>query len=63
MNRGDALQWGFELDTDGKQWNVTVHGSQRPDYTFESYEAFKDWLDEEWEGLQIARMARGGARG
>lgn len=63
MTRGESLQWGIEIDTDGKQVFVTVHGSQRPDHTFESYEAFKDWLDEEWQGLQIARLARGGARG
>lgn len=62
MNRGDALQFGFELDTDGRQWNVTVNGSQRPDFTFGDIEAFIEWLREENEGLLIARLARGGAR-
>lgn len=63
MNRGDSLQWGIEIDTDGQLWNVTVAGSQRPDFTFGSIEAFIEWLREENEGLLIARLAKGGARG
>lgn len=58
MNRGDALQFGFELDTDGRQWNVTVHGSTRPDFTFGDIEAFIEWLRDENDGLLISRMAR-----
>lgn len=62
MNRGEALQFGFELDTDGRQWNVTVHGSRRPDFTFPGIEEFIEWLREENEGVQIARMAKKGLR-
>lgn len=59
MNRGEALQWGIELDCDGSNFFVTVHGSKRPDFRFPDIEAFIDWLREENEGLQIMRMARG----
>ena len=56
MARGDVLQWGFTTDTDGKVINVTIAGGQKPDLTFDTPEAFTEWFDEEWHGLQIGRM-------
>lgn len=56
MNRGDALQWGLSLDTDGKVFNVTYVGSRVPDRRFETFEAMIEWLEEEWEGLKISIM-------
>lgn len=56
MTRGSILQWGFTTDTDGKVINVTIVGGQKPDLTFDTPEAFAEWFDEEWQGLQIGRM-------
>lgn len=56
MTRGDMLQWGFTTDTDGKVINVTIAGGQKPDLTFDTPEAFTEWFEEEWQGLQIGRM-------
>lgn len=61
--RGDALQWGIQIDTDGKRFNVMLTGSHTPDWTFDSFDEFAEWLAEENEGLQIARMGRAGNAG
>jgi FAD synthase len=58
MNRGDFLEWGFSIDSDGKQFNVTLAGSQRPDLRFDTFEAMIEWMEEEWQGLQIKRMGK-----
>lgn len=59
MNRGDALQWGIQIDTDGKRWTVMLVGSQRADWTFDTFSALVEWLEDQNEGLQIGRMGRG----
>lgn len=56
MNRGDALQWGIQIDTDGNHWNVMLVGSQRADWTFDTFSALVEWLEDQNEGLQIGRM-------
>jgi hypothetical protein len=59
MNRGDALQRGIIIDTDGRTWNVAIVGSEQPDnWTFTSFEDLVAWMEDEWEGLKIARMGR-----
>lgn len=58
MNRGDALQWGIIIDTDGTSWNVTLAGAERPDWKFTSFEDLIAWIEDENEGLKIARMGR-----
>jgi hypothetical protein len=58
MNRGEPLQWGISIDTDGTRWNVTLAGAHRPDWTFDSFEALIEWLEDQNEGLKIGRMMR-----
>lgn len=58
MNRGDPLQIGISIDTDGKRWCVTLTGAQKPQWTFDSFEAFTEWLEDQNEGLKIARMTK-----
>jgi hypothetical protein len=58
MNRGEVLQWGLSIDTDGKVWNVTYGGSQKPDLVFESFEDLIDWLEDQNEGLKISRLGK-----
>lgn len=58
-SRGDALEWGIQIDSDGKVFTVTQAGAQRADWKFGNIEDLIDWLREENEGLLIKRMARG----
>jgi hypothetical protein len=56
MARGEALQWGIQIDTDGTTWNVTLVGGRLPDWRFSTFEAMIEWLEDENEGLKITRL-------
>ena len=56
MTRGDALQWGITIDTDGKRWNVTLTTARKPDWTFDTFEDLVAWLEDQNEGLKIGKM-------
>jgi hypothetical protein len=58
MTRGDALQWGITIDTDGKRWNVTLTTARKPDWTFDTFEDLIAWLEDENEGLKVSKMIK-----